>query len=129
VSAELIGQLFDDFNRGDFEAALAKVHEDVDWAAPPDMPDVSEDWRSRDEMQAGITRFMLAWEHLQVDLAEVVRDGGERVVVDTRWHGRSRGTGIDVDQRIAQVYDLEDGKVRRVRQFRTREQALEATGD
>jgi ketosteroid isomerase-like protein len=127
VSADLIRQLFDDFNRGDFEAALAKIHHDVDWGHPPDMPDVSEAWRDRDQMSAGIARFMGAWEHLTVSL-EVLDDAGDRVVVDTRWAGRSRGTGIEVDQSFAQIYELRDGKIARVRQFRTREEALEAAG-
>ena len=123
--ADLVRQLFDDFNRGDFDAALTKIHDDVDWGHPPDMPDASDDWHSRDEMYAGIGRFMGAWEHLEIEL-EVLDDAGDRVVVDTRWAGRSRGAGIEVDQRFAQVYELRDGKVAGVRQFRTPEEALAA---
>jgi ketosteroid isomerase-like protein len=125
VSAELVRALFDDFNRGDFDAALSKLHEDVDWEAPPDMPDVSEAWRGPDEVFGGIARFVAAWDHLDVDL-EVLRDAGDRVVIDSRWAGRSRGTGIDVEQRFAQIYDLRGGKIARVRQFRTPEEALAA---
>ena len=38
-NAEIVRALFDDFNRGDFEAAIARLDEDVDWGPPPDMPE------------------------------------------------------------------------------------------
>ena len=128
MSAAVIREVFEAFNRDDFDAALSRVHEDVDWGHPPDMPDVSEAWRNRDQMSAGIARFMGAWEQLQIGL-EVLDDAGDRVVVDTRWVGRSRGTGIEVDQHFAQIYELRDGKIARVRQFRTRGEALAAAAE
>ena len=124
-NADLVRTLFDDFNRGDFEAALAKVAEDVDWGEPPDMPDTGGAYRGHDGLTKGFARFLGAWESIRVDLEEVTAHG-ERVVVMTRWHGRSKGTGIEVDQRVAQVYELRDGKVTRVRQFRSLDEALAA---
>ncbi len=125
MSAELVRQLFDDFNRGDFEAALAKIDEDVEWGDPPDMPDTGGTYRGHAAMIDGFRRFMGAWEELRVDLDELIEEG-DRVVALTHQVGRSRGTGIEVDQHIAQVYEFSDGKVTRVRQFRTREEALAA---
>jgi ketosteroid isomerase-like protein len=128
VSGDLIREIFDDFNREDWEAALAKIHPNVDWGRPPDMPDVEEEvWRGHAAVYSGIERFMLAWEQLTVHL-DAVRDEGDLVIVDSRWAGRSRGTRIDVEWRLAQIYELRDGKVARVRQFRTFEEALTAAG-
>ena len=39
----------------------------------------------------------------------------------------SKGAGIEVEQRVAQLYELRHGKVTRVRQFRTRDEALAAS--
>ena len=125
-NADLVRALFDDFNRGDFEAAFAKVDEEVVWDEPPDMPDTGGSYRGHEGLVAGFGRFMGAWESISVDLEDVhERDG--RVVVQTHWRGRSKGTGIEVDQRVAQVYELRGGKVTRVRQFRTLEEALAAS--
>jgi ketosteroid isomerase-like protein len=124
-NADLVRSLFDDFNRGDFEAAFAKIEGDVDWGEPPDMPDTGGAYRGHEGLVAGFGRFMGAWESISVDLEEVVERAG-RVVVQTHWRGRSKGTGIEVDQRVAQVYELRDGKVTRVRQFRTLDEALAA---
>jgi ketosteroid isomerase-like protein len=123
-NAEIVRALFDDFNRGDFEAALAKIADDVDWGEPPDIPE-SGSYHGHEGVVKGIARFMGAWERLRVDLEDVI-EAGERVVVMTHWVGRSRTSGIEVDQRVAQVYRLRDGRVTRVRQFRTLDEALAA---
>jgi hypothetical protein len=125
TDAEIVRRMFDDFNRGDFDAALALVDERVEWEVPPGLPDSMGAWTGHRELFDGFARFIGGWERLTSEL-EVLREAEGRVVVDTRWHGRSRGTGIEVDQHIAQVYELRDGKVTRVRQFRTREEALGA---
>ena len=124
-NAELVRALFDDFNRGDSEAALTRIHEDVEWDEPPDMPDTGGTYVGHEGMVKGFTRFMGAWETLRVDVEELI-ERGDRVIATTHWVGTSRSAGIEVDQRVAQVYELEDGKVRRLRQFRTLDEALAA---
>jgi uncharacterized protein len=125
VSAELVRRLFDDFSRADVESAFAKIDQDVEWGEPPDMPDTGGTYRGHAAMVHGFRRFMGAWEELRVDLDAVIEEG-DRVVALTHWVGRSRGSGIEVDTRIAQVYEFRDGKVARVRQFRTPGEALAA---
>ena len=124
-SADVLQRMVADFNRGDFESALTAVHDDVEWEVPPGMPDAMGIWSGREELIEGFARFIAGWEQLSSEL-EVLRELDDRVVADSHWIGRSRGTGIEVDQHIAQVYDLRDGKVARVRQFRTPEEALAA---
>jgi ketosteroid isomerase-like protein len=123
--AALVRALFGDFNSGDFEAALAKLDPDVDWGEPPDMPETVGSYEGRRGVVAEFGRFMSAWAELDVDLEEV-HEVGERVVVLTHWRGRSKGAGIEVDQRVAQVYELRDGRVIKVRQFRRLSEALAA---
>jgi uncharacterized protein len=122
---ELVRALFDDFTRGDYEAALAKLDPEVDWGEPPDMPETVGAYEGRRGVVAEFGRFMSAWAELTVELEEV-REVGERVVVLTHWRGRSKGSGIEVDQRVAQVYEFREGRVARVRQFRELREALAA---
>lgn len=124
ASVDTVRALFDDFNRGDFEAALRWLTEDVDWGPPPDMPEGGGEYRGHDAVVREFSRFMGVWEQLRVGLVDAA-DVGERVLATTHWDGRSR-SGIDVDQHVFQVYELRDGKVARVRQFRTRDEALAA---
>lgn len=125
-NVETVRRLFEAFERGDFDAALALVDAKVEWDEPPDMPDTGGTYHGHTGMVAGFRRFLGAWEELRVEPEEVIDAPPDRVVVTTHWVGRSRRAGIEVDQRVAQVYELRDGKVLRLRQFREREDALRA---
>ena len=127
MSVELVRSLYDDFARGDFEAALGKLDEDVQWGAPPDVPDQPEPFRGRQGVIEGFTRFMGAWEQLDAEVEECTAVG-DAVLVVTRWVGRSRGTGIEVEQRHGQLFEFRDGRVVRVRQFREPEDARREAG-
>jgi uncharacterized protein len=78
-------------------------------------------------------RVMLAdrdevWEEFRLEPDEFV-DGGDRVVVIGRWVGKGKGSGIEVQQPVAHVFTLHDGRVVRVELGYTgRGDALEAAG-
>ena len=127
MSADVVREMFAAFNRGDFEEALAMLDEDVVWEGPPDIPDETGPYRGPAGVVGGMRNFMKAWERLEVELVEAI-DAGDRVVAVNHWVGRSRGLGVDVDLHVSQVIELRDGRVRSVRQFRERADALRAAG-
>jgi ketosteroid isomerase-like protein len=54
--------------------------------------------------------------------------GDDRVLLVGRFEGRGRISGVDVDLRVASVYEIRGGMVTTVRDYARREQALEAAG-
>jgi ketosteroid isomerase-like protein len=68
-----------------------------------------------------------AWSDYHFDLEELI-DTGDRVVVILHTTATGRGSGIKLDRRDAQVYELRDGKVVRLDYFSTKAEALEAAG-
>jgi ketosteroid isomerase-like protein len=78
-------------------------------------------------------RAMLAerdevWGEFRMEPDEFV-DGGDRVVVIGRWVGKGRGSGVEVNQPIADVFTLDGGRVVRCEiGYSDRRQALEAAG-
>lgn len=60
--------------------------------------------------------------------AEELIDAGDRVVVVHHEWRRGKGSGVEVESRSANVFDLRDGKVVRRRPFADREAALDAVG-
>ena len=62
------------------------------------------------------------------DLQECRALPSGEVLVVAEHHARGRASGVEVRQLIVWVYRLEEGKIKRVEGFPTREAALEARG-
>jgi ketosteroid isomerase-like protein len=111
----------------DFEATEHFRHPEMELYDPPDFPDAG---RSVGEAAFRI-RLESYWElgfDGQYRVQEYV-DAGEEVVVI--WQARVRtphGGGFPVEATFGHVLDFEDGKIRRIRQYFTRTEALEAAG-
>ena len=68
------------------------------------------------------------WEEFRMEPDELV-DAGDRVVAIGRWVGKGKGSGIEVQQPVADVFTLHDGRVVRAELgFTDRAEALEAAG-
>jgi ketosteroid isomerase-like protein len=90
------------------------------------------------EGAAGVRRFFADIEdampdfRLEVERVEAI--GPDRVLAFLHATGRGRASGIDRmpggtgDFAVTNIYDLADGKIRRVRVYGNRDEALEAAG-
>jgi ketosteroid isomerase-like protein len=67
------------------------------------------------------------WEKVTVELEEILKGAGGRVLGVEQWHTRGRG-GIDVGTKIFDVYTFRDGLVVRVDGFLDKAGALQAAG-
>ena len=76
---------------------------------------------------ANYERWDEAWEGAETSLEEVLGHG-DRVFVAARFHARGRASGVEVETRLYEVYTVRDGKVLRIDEYATREEALEAVG-
>jgi len=74
-----------------------------------------------------IQRWLEAWDDAWDVVEEIVEDG-EVVVTATRVYGRGRRSGMEISQRLFDVFELRDGKVLRVTEYLDREGALQAAG-
>ena len=59
---------------------------------------------------------------------ELFVDAGDGVVVRVRQVGRGRSSGMSVEERIAHLWRLQDGRATELRIYSTMSQALEAAG-
>jgi ketosteroid isomerase-like protein len=67
------------------------------------------------------------WEEMRLAVDET-RDLGDKVLVLGRMQTRGRGSGVPVDEGMASVHEFRDGKIRRVRVYFDRAEALKAVG-
>ena len=99
-------------NAGDWDAAFALYHPDAEYQDlqhGPDMPEVLHGL-------SGLRRVVAMWTDVYDEFgAEVYEyiDADPWVVCDTRWYGRSKDSSVPVDVRVADTYEMRDGKIAR----------------
>ena len=79
----------------------------------------------------GVERFFRDWLGTWRDFGVTTReyiDAGDSVVIVFRQSGTGRSSGVRIERDFFGVYDLEESKVVRYRQYESREEALEAAG-
>jgi uncharacterized protein len=125
-NVEIVRQMLDAFHQGDFETSLAFLDRDVEWHDPPDVPGGGVH-RGPEEVRRWMAGWLGAWESYTAEAEEVI-DAGDQVVVVHYERGRGKGSGVEVEHRVTNVFDLRDGRVVRKRPFANRSDALEAAG-
>ncbi|MQA76324.1 MAG: DUF4440 domain-containing protein [Solirubrobacterales bacterium] len=126
ANLEKVTRTYEAWRAGGPERALRWMDPEIVWTALEDAPDAGV-YRGH----AGVLAYMNDWlrdfEDLRMDFEDVV-ETEDCVVAVQRGRGRGKGSGIEVDLRYAAVYDFRSGKLERVREFRTKELALQAAG-
>jgi ketosteroid isomerase-like protein len=124
-NAAVVRQMWDAFLGGDFQAALAFSHPDIEWDGT-NLPD-GQVGRGHEAVMDHIRRWADQWEAWTVEVEEIIDAGGHRVVVLIRERGRSK-SGAEMDELHGELYDLRDGLVARRQGFSDPREALEAAG-
>jgi len=76
-----------------------------------------------------LTGFTDVMENMWFRPEEFIQVNEEEFVVPVRWGGRGKGSGLDFEEsRETWMFVVRDSKIVRVKEFATREQALEAAG-
>ena len=124
-NVEVIRRGFDAFRRGDLEAALAMLDPGVEWKQMEE-PEVA---RGPVAVVEALGRWGEMWTAAEVTPLEWL-EAEDDVVVRVKWTGRSKATGIPVEQYAYNVFSFRAGKVIRMREYgaHSRAEALEAAG-
>jgi hypothetical protein len=124
---ELVQAGFERWNRGDPSWVLEHMSPDVEWVTPPTDP-YPGTYRGHDGVQEFWSRWRSAVGQLLFTPEELI-DAGDHVVVVTLRAAKSAETGLEVFDKIAQVFSFDgDDKCVRVQEFHGREGALRAAG-
>ena len=121
-NVELVREAWDAYSRGDYDR-IAGFHD------PHIVVVTLEDGAvyGNNAVLANYERWDEAWEGAETSLEEVLGHG-DRVFVAARFHARGRASGVEVETRLYEVYMVRDGKVLRIDEYATRDEALEAAG-
>jgi ketosteroid isomerase-like protein len=121
---QLVERGYEAWNSGDRSWVLDHMSPDVEWITPEDDPDPGT-YRGYD----GIERYWAQWRaavgQLSFKLEETI-DAGQSVVVVARRQGKGEHSGLEISDRVIQVFDFDDGICIRVREYYDRGAALSA---
>jgi ketosteroid isomerase-like protein len=127
-NVEIVRQLNMLFNAGEIDTAMDRVHPDVQFRDLQNAPDLPETVRGRDSMRRVVAQWASVYEDYRADVVEYL-DADPWVLVDVRWHGKGKGSGLQVDHRTVDACKVQDGKlVEYVVGYRDVAAALKAVG-
>src|SRR6266540_3702168 len=121
-NVEVVMGLAAAYVRGDVEEALSALAPDIEYKRAEEAM-----VRGRDAVRAGWEQWESDWEDLET-IPEDPIDAGDYVVVPVLFRARGRASGIEIDDRFYEVFELRGGKVVRWEEFSDRAEALEAAG-
>jgi ketosteroid isomerase-like protein len=126
-NVEIVRRATAAYDRGAFEEAAGWMDPAIEWdmsRVPVPEPEV---YRGLDGLAAFTEVWQESWAALDLDPEEFI-DAGDRVVSVVRQAGRGRVSGVEVEQRFAQVWTLRDGRIVRMDMYPDRGAALKAVG-
>jgi ketosteroid isomerase-like protein len=121
----VIAELFDIFEREGVDGVVRFFDPQIHWASPPDWMDQSG-YDGYDGLRLLESQWRDNFDEYALTLEEV-RPIGDRVVVLLHQHGRIRGAGDYVEQKVGWIVEYGDaGLITLVRAYFSWEETLEA---
>jgi ketosteroid isomerase-like protein len=124
-NVEVVRRMWEAFLANDFETALSAFDPDVEWDGT-NLPD-GQVGRGLDAITDHLTRWSDLWESWNVEVERIADGGPAHVVVVIRETGRS-SSGLNMDERHGELYEVRDGRIVRRKGFSDPREAFAAVG-
>ena len=125
-NVEVVKRAIAAVNDRDIDRYLAACTEDIELRTP--MAPIGGVYEGPDDIRRFFADIQDTSPDFRLDLESVEAIGGDRVLAFLQTTASGRASGVPTAAATTNVYDLVDGKIRRVRIFLTRQEALEAVG-
>jgi ketosteroid isomerase-like protein len=125
-NVEVIEGLYRTFNQRDMTGLLDLLHSEVEWVPVLAVLE-GHVYHGHDGVRRWMKDLGTDWESFELFYDEI-RDLGDQVLVFGHWRARGRTSGGESEQPGTWLYELERGKVMRLRTFTNPDEAREAVG-
>jgi ketosteroid isomerase-like protein len=123
---DLVRSIYAPEERGDFSSSADWAHPEIEHVTVEGVDAGSVTGRS------GLIRAVRNWlsdfDDVRVKAEQFRELDGHRVLVLNKLSGRAKRSGLQVDQRAAEVFEIHDGRVTRIVQYADRDRALADLG-
>jgi uncharacterized protein len=124
-NADLIRPIYDEWGRGNWQPAFDVYHPEMEWGWSDEFPGLAGVFADNEQPNPRLRAWLSEWEHWRA-VPEEFLEIGDHVVVLASYRGRGKGSGVEIRQEGAHVFELRDGKVVRLEVFASRERALQS---
>jgi uncharacterized protein len=113
----------DAFNRGDVDAVLAFLDDDIEIFSSQALVNAGT-YRGHDGYEQWLAQWLDAWNGFTVEVERIEPVGEHHVVAAVRQMARGKGSGIEVEMRIAYTLDLGEERTKALHLYPTRDEAV-----
>jgi uncharacterized protein len=124
ADVELLRRAYEQFNRTR-EIDLDLVAENAEWGLFAGSPE-GDALHGHEGVRSWTEQMRSAFDRLAIEPEEFIDAGDGRVIVVSRMAARGRGSGMELEAPLVNVWTVRDGRVTRCLGFTTREDALAA---
>jgi len=111
---------------GGLDRFLEHWTDDLDHRSIEGAPDDRGPIHGKEAMRAYVQDWIDTFDEFRIEPVELIEADGGVVVAVLRYGGRAKLSGVETDETFGVVFSLQDGRIARGREYRTRDQALEA---
>jgi ketosteroid isomerase-like protein len=119
---------YDALNRGETEADVGLLASDFELRQASFIVDTAGVFYGRGAVRDVVRELEEAFEDLSFEPEEFMESPNGEIVVLVHVRGRGRGSGVEIDNRIAHVWTFRDDRAIRIVVYEEQAEALEATG-
>jgi len=122
----LVQSVYSDWERGDFSHTPKWADEEIEWARFGG--DGAGAWTGQEAITQAVGELLGSFDELRAHADHYEEIDDERVLVLTRWGGRERESGTEVELQRANLFRIRDGRVVRLIFYWDRNRALADLG-
>jgi uncharacterized protein len=124
-NADLIRPIYEEWGRGNWRPRFDVYDPHMEWGWSDEFPGLAGVYEDHRDPNPRLRAWLDGWEHWRAE-ADDFLEIGDHVVVLASYHGRGKGSGVEIHQEGAHVFELREGKVVRLEIFASREKAIES---
>jgi ketosteroid isomerase-like protein len=124
-NADLIRPIYEEWGRGNWRPAFDVYHPEMEWGWSDEFPGLAGVFRDDRDPNPRLLAWLSEWDNWRAVPEEFI-EIGDHVVVLASYRGRGKGSGVEIRQEGAHLFELRDGRVVRLEIFASRERALES---